>query len=215
MNRPVEGSSPPTPRQHAAACAAGARATFLEFSHPQNRDILFSSVAGTIGAVITWVVQFAFFFGGSDDDDGGGNPIAALLMLLLAPIATIIQLAISRSREFGGRLDRRPDYRRPAGAGGRATQDRGLLAWHPTGDHQPLDRAPVHLQPLHGWGRDGQVVLDPPEHRRAGRAPGAPGLQHPTGFIVGAFSVATVGLAAYGLAPGGAPWPGPARRMSA
>jgi heat shock protein HtpX len=73
-----------------------------ELSHVQNRDILISSVAATIGAVISWVAQFAFFFGGSDDDEDGGNPIAALLMLLLAPIAaTIIQLAVSRSREFG------------------------------------------------------------------------------------------------------------------
>jgi heat shock protein HtpX len=72
-----------------------------ELSHVQNRDILISSVAATIGAVITWVAQFAFFFGGSDDDDGG-NPIAALLMLILAPIAALlIQMAISRSREFG------------------------------------------------------------------------------------------------------------------
>ena len=72
-----------------------------ELSHVQNRDILISSVAATIGAVITWVAQFAFFFGGSDDDDGG-NPIAALLTLILAPIAALlIQLAITRSREFG------------------------------------------------------------------------------------------------------------------
>jgi heat shock protein HtpX len=72
-----------------------------ELSHVQNRDILISSVAATIAAVITWVAQFAFFFGGSDDDDGG-NPIAALLTLILAPIAALlIQLAITRSREFG------------------------------------------------------------------------------------------------------------------
>jgi heat shock protein HtpX len=72
-----------------------------ELSHVRNRDILISSVAATIGAVISWVAQVAFFFGGSDDDDGG-NPIAALLMLLLAPIAAaIIQLAVSRSRELG------------------------------------------------------------------------------------------------------------------
>jgi heat shock protein HtpX len=72
-----------------------------ELSHVQNRDILISSVAATVGAVITWVAQLALFFGGGDDEEGG-NPIAALFMLLLAPIsATIIQLAISRSREFG------------------------------------------------------------------------------------------------------------------
>jgi heat shock protein HtpX len=71
-----------------------------ELSHVQNRDILISSVAATIGAVITWVAQFALFGGG--DDEEGGNPIAALFMALLAPIsAVIIQLAISRSREFG------------------------------------------------------------------------------------------------------------------
>jgi heat shock protein HtpX len=70
-----------------------------ELSHVQNRDILISSVAATIGAVITWVAQLAFFVGGDDDD---GNPIAGLLMLLLAPVAAmLIQLAISRSREFG------------------------------------------------------------------------------------------------------------------
>jgi heat shock protein HtpX len=72
-----------------------------ELSHVQNRDILISSVAATVGAVITWVAQFALLFGGGDDEEGT-NPIAALFMALLAPIsATIIQLAISRSREYG------------------------------------------------------------------------------------------------------------------
>jgi heat shock protein HtpX len=60
-----------------------------ELSHVQNRDILISSVAATIGAVITWVAHLAIFVPMGDDDDG--NPIAALL----------IQMAISRSREFG------------------------------------------------------------------------------------------------------------------
>ncbi len=72
-----------------------------ELSHVQNRDILISSVAATFGAVITGVAQFALFFGSSDDDEGT-NPIAALLMVVLAPIsAVLIQLAVSRSREFG------------------------------------------------------------------------------------------------------------------
>jgi heat shock protein HtpX len=70
-----------------------------ELSHVGNRDILISSVAATIGAAITYVAQFAFFFGGDDDD---GNPLVGLLMLILAPIAAmVIQMAVTRSREFG------------------------------------------------------------------------------------------------------------------
>jgi heat shock protein HtpX len=73
-----------------------------ELSHVQNRDILISSVAATIGAVITWIAQLAFFLPMGGDDDDGGNPLAGLLMLILAPIAALlIQMAISRSREFG------------------------------------------------------------------------------------------------------------------
>jgi heat shock protein HtpX len=73
-----------------------------ELSHVQNRDILISSVAATIGAVITWIAQLAFFVPLGGDDDEGGNPLAGLLMLILAPIAALlIQMAISRSREFG------------------------------------------------------------------------------------------------------------------
>ena len=72
-----------------------------ELSHVQNRDILISSVAATIGAVITWVAYLAFFIPVGDDDEGG-NPIAALLMVFLAPLAAgLIRMAISRSREYG------------------------------------------------------------------------------------------------------------------
>jgi heat shock protein HtpX len=73
-----------------------------ELSHVQNRDILISSVAATIGAVITWVAHLAIFVPMGGDDDEGGNPLGGILMLILAPIAAmLIQMAISRSREFG------------------------------------------------------------------------------------------------------------------
>ena len=72
-----------------------------ELGHVKNRDILTSSIAATIASAITWAAQMAFLFGGRRDDDEGGNPIAALLMMLLAPIAAgLIQMAISRTREF-------------------------------------------------------------------------------------------------------------------
>ena len=72
-----------------------------ELMHVYNRDILTSSIAAAVAGVITSLAQFALFFGGGSDRDRGGNPIAGLVMVLLAPLAaTMIQLAISRTREF-------------------------------------------------------------------------------------------------------------------
>jgi heat shock protein HtpX len=73
-----------------------------ELGHVRNRDILIASVAATIAAAITYLAQFAMFFGGRrSDDDDGPNPVAALLMLILAPLAAaMIQMAISRTREY-------------------------------------------------------------------------------------------------------------------
>jgi heat shock protein HtpX len=72
-----------------------------ELSHVYNRDILISSVAGALAAVVTWIANLAWFLPfGSDDDDGGGI-LGALLLLILGPIAaTIVQLAVSRTREY-------------------------------------------------------------------------------------------------------------------
>jgi heat shock protein HtpX len=72
-----------------------------ELAHVRHRDILTSSIAATIAAAIMMVSRFAMFFGGRDDDRRGGNPIAMLATIILAPIAAmLIQMAISRSREY-------------------------------------------------------------------------------------------------------------------
>ena len=74
-----------------------------ELMHVYNRDILTSSVAAAIAGVITSVAQFALFFGafGGGDDEDRPNPVALIAMSLLAPFAaTVVQLAISRTREY-------------------------------------------------------------------------------------------------------------------
>src|SRR5438270_10818997 len=72
-----------------------------ELGHVNNRDILISSVAATIAGAITWLRYGAYFGGMGDRDDRRGGGLGALLMLILAPIAAmLIQLAVSRSREY-------------------------------------------------------------------------------------------------------------------
>jgi heat shock protein HtpX len=71
-----------------------------ELGHVNNRDILIGSVAATVAGAITMLSRFGFFFGGGRDERRGGG-IGALLMLILAPIAaTLIQLWVSRTREY-------------------------------------------------------------------------------------------------------------------
>src|SRR5215813_3406148 len=97
--------------QHAAVCVTEGIVAMLnerelrgvighELSHVYNRDILIASVAGALATFVTFIAHFAFFFGGSDDDEGAGI-FGVLLMAILGPIAaTLIQLSISRSREY-------------------------------------------------------------------------------------------------------------------
>jgi heat shock protein HtpX len=71
-----------------------------ELMHVYNRDILTSSIAGALAAAITFVAQFGLFFGGGDDEDRP-NPLVMIGLMILGPLAAaVVQLAISRTREY-------------------------------------------------------------------------------------------------------------------
>jgi heat shock protein HtpX len=78
-----------------------------ELSHVKNRDILVSTIAATLAGAISYLAQmaqWAMIFGGNRDrdDEGGGNVVGLIVMMIVAPIAAmLIQMAVSRSREYG------------------------------------------------------------------------------------------------------------------
>ncbi|HEY4719657.1 MAG TPA: zinc metalloprotease HtpX [Candidatus Methylomirabilis sp.] len=125
-----------------------------EFAHIKNRDTLISAVAATLAGVIMILAdmaRWAMFFGGTrDDDDRGGGALGLIVMAVLAPIAAVlIQMAISRTREFladatGARLTRKPLVLASA-----------LERLHAAAEHMPLNANPAtsHLfivNPLSG-----------------------------------------------------------------
>lgn len=141
-----------------------------ELMHVYNRDILTSSVAAAIAGLITSVAQFMFFFGGRGRD--GGNPFAGLLMLLLAPFAAmVIQMAISRTREFdadedGARLTSDPLALASALAKLDAGTRRRPLA--PT----PATESVSHMMianPFRGGGLNRMFATHPPMEERIAR----------------------------------------------
>src|SRR6202030_483719 len=152
-----------------------------ELGHVNNRDILISSVAATIAGAITmlasmgrWAMLFGGYGGGDRDRRGGGGGLAALFMLIVAPIAaTLIQLAVSRSREYEA------DATGAHFTGNPYALASALQKLDPSSRRLPMQASPstAHLfiiQPLLGMNFGSLFSTHPPVAKRIERLTGRP-----------------------------------------
>lgn len=142
-----------------------------ELAHVKHRDILIGTVAATIAGAISYLAhmaQWAMIFGGRDDDEGG-NPIVGIVMMIVAPIAAmLIQMAISRSREYvadegGAKIAGNPLYLASA-----------LKKLQAASKQIPMDATPAtaHMfivSPLSGKGFANLFSTHPPMEERVAR----------------------------------------------
>jgi heat shock protein HtpX len=145
-----------------------------ELGHVNNRDILISSIAATIAGAITYLARFGFFFGGGSSEDRRGGGIGALLMLILAPIAAMmIQLWVSRTREYhadetGAQLTGNPYALASALAKLDAYSRRAPMLASPSTAHLFI------VQPLLGMNFGNLFSTHPPIAKRIERLTGRP-----------------------------------------
>jgi heat shock protein HtpX len=145
-----------------------------ELGHVRNRDILISSVAATIAGALTWLRYGAMFGGLGDRDDRRGGGMGALIMLIVAPIAAmLIQLAISRSREYqadetGAHMTGNPYALASALAKLEAYSKRVPLAASPSTAHLFI------IQPAIGASLASLFSTHPPTAKRIERLTGRP-----------------------------------------
>ena len=144
-----------------------------ELAHIRNRDILIQSVASAIGAAITYLAYMFMWFG--SDDNSPLSLVASLAMVLLAPIAaSIIQLSISRQREYAADAGGAEICGNPESLASALLRLEQGAAGDPDAG-QPGGRAALHRQAVLGQGHR-RPLLDPPPDRGAGQAaaPDAP-----------------------------------------
>ena len=143
-----------------------------ELAHVRHRDILISTISATMAGAIGMLANFAMIFGGRDDEGRPANPIVGLFVMILAPIAaSLIQMAISRAREFEadrGGAEISGDPRALASA---------LEKIHRYAQGMPLEAAERHpetaqmmiMNPLSGGGLSGLFSTHPSTEERVAR----------------------------------------------
>jgi heat shock protein HtpX len=151
-----------------------------ELAHVRHRDILISTISATMAGAISMLANFAMFFGSRDSQGRSTNPIVGLLVMLLAPIAAgLIQMAISRAREFEadrGGAEISGDPRALASALQKIEQFAKGIPLMPA-DRHPETAQMMIINPLSGGGLRGLFATHPSTEERVERllamAPGA------------------------------------------
>ena len=143
-----------------------------EFGHVKNRDILISSVVAVIAGAITMIAQFGWWFGGGRDDRGQ-NPLGgviALVTIILAPIAAVlIQLAVSRSREYEADRTGAEVSGDPMALASALRKLERATAVVPSQTAQPAFAHLYIVNPLKGQGLSGLFSTHPPIEERIRR----------------------------------------------
>ncbi|MEO7762585.1 MAG: zinc metalloprotease HtpX [Casimicrobiaceae bacterium] len=143
-----------------------------ELTHVKNRDILTSTITASIAGAISSLGWFMSGFGRRNENGGGVNPIASIAVLILAPIAAmLLQMAISRTREFGadaGGADISGDPRALADALGKIERYAQGVPMEPAEAH-PATAQMMIINPLSGGGIRGLFATHPPTQERITR----------------------------------------------
>lgn len=144
-----------------------------ELAHVKNRDILTGTIAATIVGTITYIAQmagWAMMFGRGSDDDDNGSALSSLVLLILAPIAaTLLQMAVSRSREFAADAGGAKISGNPLGLASalqkisRANEIKAVNHANPASAHMFI------VNPLHGGGVMKLFSTHPPVQERINR----------------------------------------------
>jgi heat shock protein HtpX len=143
-----------------------------ELAHVKHRDILLSTISATMAGAISMLANFALFFGGRGSDGRSHNPIVGLLVMILAPLAaSLIQMAISRAREFEA------DRGGAEISGDPASLASALQKIHRFAQGIPLETAERHpetaqmmiMNPLSGGGLRGLFSTHPSTEERVER----------------------------------------------
>ena len=143
-----------------------------ELAHVKNRDILISTISATVAGAISSLAQFGMFFGGSRDGEDRPNPIVSIIIMILAPLAgMLIQMAISRTREFGadrGGAEISGDPQALASALAKIDAYARGIPMH-TADAHPETAQMMIMNPLSGGGLRGLFSTHPATEERIAR----------------------------------------------